>query len=311
MRLVPEGRWEIDGGELVHVAALEPYEVGVAYRGADCMAPSEALDALTSPLPQFHDRHQERLAQIARYVERIPPTIDVPHHRARALVDHAMRSGRLFAFRRGTKTRGAPRVLDLVVNVFHRTRSDATFASVMPEVKAAISRELALVATVIRGRNISLRSIVNVGPMLGSDAAVVQPGPNTRAYYVYILADAGVALAMLQKHLPPSAELPERAKTDVIASFRAARPEGRTVGNASVVADKAVPISPFGIEESDRAGAVNLVLHELGHAISNAGRDSDHSRGGVMSKEVPSTLGLGYEPAFRRQLAKDIDVGKK
>ncbi len=75
---------------------------------------------------------------------------------------------------------------------------------------------------------------------------------------------------------------------------------GVTYGHVSIV--PTTRLSPFGDDDSVKSNKIflsNLLIHEVGHAVSTKGAIADHRTGGVMKPELSTDdPELGYSAAF-------------
>lgn len=112
----------------------------------------------------------------------------------------------------------------------------------------------------------------------------------------------GEAMRLFQAFKKPAND--ERRRTlqlDLTRCFSGlAGTAGVTYGRVSIV--PTTRLSPFADEDSVKNNRVflsNLLIHEVGHAISNKGASADHRTGGVMKPELSTDdPELGYSSAF-------------
>jgi hypothetical protein len=125
-----------------------------------------------------------------------------------------------------------------------------------------------------------------------------------RTYLAAILGKGreGEAMRMFLAFRKPANNGIRRAlQLDLTRSFSGtAGTAGVTYGHVSIV--PTTRLSPFTDDDSMKSNRIflsNLLLHEVGHAISDKGATADHRTGGVMRPELSTDdPELGYTAAF-------------
>jgi hypothetical protein len=207
----------------------------------------------------------------------------------------------------------SPKTIDVEVTIVLHTAKDALLQPHLGSVKSAVETALKPVAAELKKRNVQANVSVVTAAVPPSDDAIMATGKlpaNQRSYWVYVLSDERQALHLLLKHAaaaPVHTDESELRKSLHRAFSGTDILEGITVGRAGTVPARA----SFDLGPSEVIHFQNVVVHELGHAISqNPNPKADHATNEIMQGDLTDiTEALGYADGFVKHLADKIETG--
>lgn len=146
------------------------------------------------------------------------------------------------------------------------------------------------------------RCTVKFAARLASSADVAALGDHMYLAAIMGKGGEGEAMRLFQAFGKPANDGIRRAlQLDLTRCFSGmAGTAGVTYGRISIV--PTTRLSPFPDADSVKANRIflsNLLIHEVGHALSDKGANADHRTGGVMKPELSTDdPELGYSAAF-------------
>ncbi len=147
-----------------------------------------------------------------------------------------------------------------------------------------------------------LRCTVTFSAGLASSSDVAALGDHMYLAAILGKGREGEAMRLFQAFRKPTNDGIRRAlQLDLTRCFSGmAGTAGVTYGRVSIV--PTTRLSPFADEDSVKSNRIflsNLLIREVGHALSNSGAPADHRTGGVIKPELSTDdPELGYSPAF-------------